>query len=200
MKKNSEKFSEIEKDIKQKHKIKDAQEAMEKAKQYKLQKESKKKLKKGNYLREQYSLMKIKDVRKYLFETYATLIFSKLDLDEFIKAELEQKAIIVIDELDKIVRSSDSASTSSKASDEGVQFDLLPLLDGTSISVNQKTRIETRNMLFVGGGAFEKVKPTDLAVELQGRLPIRTKMQDLTKEDFIAILQDTKYNLLLQNI
>jgi len=143
--------------------------------------------------------MKIKDVRRYLFEAYATLIFSKLDLDQFLKQEIEQKAIVVIDEIDKLVRSNDSSSN-SKASDEGVQFDMLPLLDGTSVAVNQKTRIETRNILFVAGGAFEKVKPTDLAVELQGRLPIKTKMQDLSKDDFVAILRRTKYNLLEQNI
>lgn len=75
---------------------------------------------------------------------------------------------------------------------------MLPVLDGTSVSVTQKLRVETRNMLFVGAGAFEKSKPTDLAVELQGRLPIRTKMQDLTKDDFVKILKDTKHNLLLQ--
>lgn len=61
-------------------------------------------------------------------------------------------------------------------------------------------KINTRNILFVGAGAFEKVKPTDLAIELQGRMPIQAKMESLTKEDFIKILKDTEHNLLLQTI
>ncbi len=61
-------------------------------------------------------------------------------------------------------------------------------------------KINTRNILFVGAGAFEKVKPTELAIELQGRMPIQAKMETLTKEDFIKILKDTDNNLLLQAI
>ena len=61
-------------------------------------------------------------------------------------------------------------------------------------------KINTRNILFVGAGAFEKVKPTELAIELQGRMPIQAKMEALTREDFIKILRDTDNNLLLQTI
>lgn len=61
-------------------------------------------------------------------------------------------------------------------------------------------KINTRNILFVGAGAFEKVKPSDLAIELQGRLPIQAKMESLTKEDMIKILKETKNNLLEQSI
>ena len=60
--------------------------------------------------------------------------------------------------------------------------------------------MNTRNILFVGAGAFEKVKPTELAIELQGRMPIRASMETLTKEDFTKILKDTEHNLLLQSI
>jgi ATP-dependent HslUV protease ATP-binding subunit HslU len=63
-----------------------------------------------------------------------------------------------------------------------------------------ETKINTRNILFVGAGAFEKVKPTELAIELQGRMPIRAKMETLTKSDFIRILKETEHNLLLQAI
>jgi ATP-dependent HslUV protease ATP-binding subunit HslU len=59
-------------------------------------------------------------------------------------------------------------------------------------------KVNTRNILFVCAGAFEKVKPTELAIELQGRLPINAKMENLTKEDFYNILKNTKYNLLTQ--
>lgn len=71
----------------------------------------------------------------------------------------------MIDEIDKLVRSSD-ASSSSKASDEGVQYDMLPLLDGTTVTINSKVKVNTRNILFVGAGAFEKTKPSELAIEL----------------------------------
>lgn len=81
-----------------------------------------------------------------------------------------------------------------------MQYDLLPILDGTTVNVNQKLKLNTRNILFVGAGAFEKVKPTELAIELQGRLPVSAKMESLTKDDFIKILKETKHNLLLQAI
>ena len=76
----------------------------------------------------------------------------------------------------------------------------MPLLDGTTITINNKVKLRTRNILFVAGGAFEKVKPTELAIELQGRLPVNAKMQSLTEDDFLKILRDTKHNLLIQNI
>ena len=116
------------------------------------------------------------------------------------KSEIENKGIVVIDEIDKLVRGQDASSSSTKASDEGVQYDLLPLLDGTTITINNKVKLRTRNILFVAGGAFEKVKPTELAIELQGRLPVNAKMQSLTEDDFLKILRDTKHNLLIQNI
>ena len=76
----------------------------------------------------------------------------------------------------------------------------MPILDGTTVSVNAKTKVDTKNILFVGAGAFEKQKPTDLVIELQGRMPIRAKMEPLTLEDFKHILTKTKHNLLQQAI
>jgi ATP-dependent HslUV protease ATP-binding subunit HslU len=116
-------------------------------------------------------------------------------METFIKDEIESKGIVVIDEIDKIVRSGEQTS-STKASDEGVQYDLLPLLDGTTVKINSSVKVNTRNILFVGAGAFEKTKPTDLAVELQGRMPIRAKMESLSLEDFKHILTVTEHNLL----
>jgi len=115
---------------------------------------------------------------------------------------------VVIDEIDKLVRSGSDTGGNSKASDIGVQYDLLPILDGTNVKVGGKesshkskdVQINTRNILFVGAGAFEKVKSNDLAIELQGRLPISAKVESLNKEDFIQILKSTKHNLLLQSI
>ena len=77
---------------------------------------------------------------------------------------------------------------------------MLPLLDGTTISINTKIKINTRNILFVGAGAFEKTKPTELAIELQGRMPVRAKMEALSLDDFKHILTDTDHNLLDQTV
>ena len=131
-----------------------------------------------------------------MYEIYAEELFKIIDVDEFVKSEIQNKGIVVVDEIDKLVRASDSGS-STKASDEGVQYDLLPLLDGTTVNVNNKLKLNTRNILFVGAGAFERVKPSELAIELQGRLPVNAKMESLTKSDFVSILKDTKHNLLL---
>jgi ATP-dependent protease HslVU (ClpYQ) ATPase subunit len=114
-----------------------------------------------------------------MYEVYTDELYAQIELDDFVKSEIESKGIVVIDEIDKLVRTPDSSST-TKASDEGVQYDLLPILDGTMITVNNKTKINTRNILFVGAGAFEKVKPTELAIELQGRMPVQAKMESLT--------------------
>lgn len=146
-----------------------------------------------------FTHLKVKEIRNYMYEIYAEELFKIIDINEFVKSEIENKGIVVIDEIDKLVRSSDAGST-TKASDEGVQYDLLPILDGTVVNVNNKMKIDTRNILFVCAGAFEKVKPTELAIELQGRLPVSAQMESLTKEDFFHILRSTKYNLLAQSI
>ena len=146
-----------------------------------------------------FTHLKIKEIRNYMYEMYAEELFKIIDIDEFVKSEIENKGIVVIDEIDKLVRSQDSNSA-TKASDEGVQYDLLPILDGTTVNVNSKLKLSTRNILFVGGGAFEKVKTSELAIELQGRLPINAKMETLTEEDFLQILRYTKHNLLVQSI
>jgi len=100
-----------------------------------------------------------------MYEVYMEEIFKFVDVETFVKDEVEGKGIIVVDEIDKLVRSPDAAG-STKASDEGVQYDLLPLFDGTVVNVNSKVKVNTRNILFVGAGAFEKSKPSELAIEL----------------------------------
>lgn len=110
--------------------------------------------------------------------------------------QIEENGIVVIDEIDKIV-SDPSAVHNSVVSDKGVQNDLLPLLDGTVVPITHapgRPKIDTRNILFVGCGAFETVKPTDLIPELQGRLPVQVKTEPLTKEDFVKILNKTEFN------
>jgi len=94
--------------------------------------------------------------------------------------------------------------SSSKASDEGVQNDFLPLFDGTDIPVTEgkKTQlfINTKNILFVAVGAFTKNKPTDLIVEVQGRLPNQVEVKPLTKSDYVKILKETKDNIIVQAV
>ena len=109
--------------------------------------------------------MKVRELRKHTYDAYLEELMAVIDIDEFVKEEIEGKGIVVIDEIDKLVRSQEQNS-STKASDEGVQYDLLPVLDGTIVNVNAKTKVDTRNILFVGAGAFEKQKPTDLVIEL----------------------------------
>jgi len=130
-----------------------------------------------------------------MYEIYMEEIFKFVDVETFVKDEVEGKGIIVVDEIDKLVRSPDTQS-STKASDEGVQYDLLPLFDGTVVTINSKVKVNTRNILFVGAGAFEKSKPSELAIELQGRLPVRAKMEALSFDDFKHILMNTDHNLL----
>ncbi len=92
--------------------------------------------------------------------------------------------------------------STSKASDEGVQNDFLPLFDGTDIPVSEgkKTQlyINTRNILFVAVGAFAKTKPSDLIIEIQGRLPNQVEVKSLTKEDYLLILKETKDSITVQ--
>jgi ATP-dependent HslUV protease ATP-binding subunit HslU len=148
---------------------------------------------------QQIASLKVKEIRKHMYDAYLEDLFGMIDIEQFVKDEIENKGIVVIDEIDKLVRSPD-ATGSTKASDEGVQYDMLPLLDGTTISINTKTKVNTRNILFVGAGAFEKTKPSDLAIELQGRMPVRAKMEPLSLEDFKHILSRTEHNLLVQSV
>jgi ATP-dependent HslUV protease ATP-binding subunit HslU len=108
---------------------------------------------------------------------------------------VEQNGIVFLDEIDKIcVRSERSGGDVSR---EGVQRDLLPLIEGTSVATKHGT-VKTDHILFVTSGAFHLSKPSDLLPELQGRLPIRVELSALTKEDFVRILMEPEANLIVQ--
>lgn len=109
--------------------------------------------------------------------------------------EVENNGIVFIDEIDKIC--STHTQSSAHVSREGVQRDLLPLIEGTSVVTKYGT-IKTDYMLFIASGAFHVAKPSELLPELQGRLPIRVELKPLKKEDFINILTKIKFNLLEQ--
>jgi len=106
----------------------------------------------------------------------------------------ENVGIIFIDELDKIVASETRGADVSR---QGVQRDLLPIVEGTHIQ-SRYGQIRTDHVLFIAAGAFHKAKPSDLMPELQGRFPIRVELQDLTKDDFVRILKEPQNSLTKQ--
>ncbi|MGI4731393.1 MAG: ATP-dependent protease ATPase subunit HslU [Janthinobacterium lividum] len=119
----------------------------------------------------------------------------RLDADEVNRAALtdaEENGIVFLDEIDKIAMSEGRGGGS--VSREGVQRDLLPLIEGTTVATKYGP-MKTDHVLFIASGAFHVAKPSDLLPELQGRLPIRVELKALTEEDFVAILSDTKASL-----
>ncbi|KQU48258.1 ATP-dependent protease [Sphingomonas sp. Leaf339] len=119
----------------------------------------------------------------------------RLDQDEvsrFALADAEANGIVFLDEIDKIAMSEHRGGGS--VSREGVQRDLLPLIEGTTVATKYGP-MKTDHVLFIASGAFHVAKPSDLLPELQGRLPIRVELKGLTEADFVAILSDTKASL-----
>src|SRR5690606_27093275 len=104
-----------------------------------------------------------------------------------------EDGIVFLDEIDKIAAPAHS-NKGPDASSEGVQRDLLPLLEGTTVSTKHGD-INTDHILFICSGAFHSVKPADLLAELQGRLPIRVELAALTEEDLYRVLAETQHSL-----
>ena len=128
-------------------------------------------------------------------ESYDLLLGQEADKlldDETVKAAaleaVQQSGIVFLDEIDKICARADARG--ADVSREGVQRDLLPLIEGTTVSTKYGP-VKTDHILFIASGAFHIAKPSDLLPELQGRLPIRVELQPLTEEDFVKILTDT---------
>ena len=121
----------------------------------------------------------------------------RLDQDDVARAAIadaEANGIVFLDEIDKIAVSDVRGGSVSR---EGVQRDLLPLIEGTTVATKYGP-MKTDHVLFIASGAFHISKPSDMLPELQGRLPIRVELRALTKEDFVRILSETKANLLQQ--
>ncbi|MEE2980370.1 MAG: ATP-dependent protease ATPase subunit HslU [Pseudomonadota bacterium] len=110
---------------------------------------------------------------------------------------VEQNGIVFLDEVDKICARHDRAG--AEVSREGVQRDLLPLIEGTSVATKHGT-VKTDHILFIASGAFHLAKPSDLLPELQGRLPIRVELQALTRDDFKRILTEPEASLIKQYV
>ncbi len=135
-------------------------------------------------------------------ESYKQLVDEEadkiLDEDKVVKTALElveSSGIVFLDEIDKVCNNNDNQK--GGVSREGVQRDLLPLIEGTTVSTKHGS-IKTDHILFIASGAFHIAKPSDLLPELQGRLPIRVELSALTKTDFEKILTDTENSLTRQ--
>ncbi|WP_054312623.1 ATP-dependent protease ATPase subunit HslU [Mesorhizobium sp. 1M-11] len=136
-------------------------------------------------------------------ESYDLLIQDEsdklLDQDEVVRRAMEaaeNDGIVFLDEIDKIAARSDVSGGPSR---EGVQRDLLPLVEGTTVATKYGP-VKTDHILFIASGAFHVSKPSDLLPELQGRLPIRVELRALEKEDFVRILTETEASLIKQYI
>lgn len=141
--------------------------------------------------------LSISEARKVLLEEEVSKL---IDFDE-VKEEAirlaENNGIIFIDEIDKIASKSGKGGGGPDVSREGVQRDLLPIVEGSSVTTKYGV-IQTDHVLFIAAGAFHVSKPSDLIPELQGRFPIRVELQALTKEDFTRILKEPKNALTKQ--
>ena len=148
------------------------------------------------------SELKQKTRKLKVSEAYEVLVAEEseklMDQERVVRESIEsveQNGIVFIDEIDKIcVRSERQGGDVSR---EGVQRDLLPLIEGTNVSTKHGT-VKTDHILFITSGAFHLSKPSDLLPELQGRLPIRVELNPLKKEDFIRILTEPEANLITQ--
>ena len=136
----------------------------------------------------------IAEARKVLFDHECDALLNKENIHSQAIQLAENLGIIFLDEVDKIVA---SESKGADVSRQGVQRDLLPIVEGTTIQTKYGY-VKTDHVLFIAAGAFHRSKPSDLMPELQGRFPIRVELTDLTKEDFIRILTEPRSALTKQ--
>jgi ATP-dependent HslUV protease ATP-binding subunit HslU len=140
----------------------------------------------------------VAEARKILLEEEAARLIDMDEVKEEALRKAEQAGIIFIDEIDKIASGSQKGG-GPDVSREGVQRDLLPIVEGSTVNTKHGV-IKTDHVLFIAAGAFHISKPSDLIPELQGRFPIRVELSSLTKEDFVRILKEPKNALTKQYI
>ncbi len=138
--------------------------------------------------------LRIRDAFKVLRDEEAAKRINEEELKLSAVANAEQNGIVFLDELDKITKRSEHGGSGADVSREGVQRDLLPLVEGSTVSTKHGM-VRTDHILFIASGAFHLAKPSDLIPELQGRLPIRVELKALTTEDFVRILTEPDASL-----
>ena len=136
--------------------------------------------------------VKVKDAMKLLQEEEAGKLVNEDDIKQTALEAVEQHGIVFLDEIDKICKRAESSG--GEVSREGVQRDLLPLVEGSTVTTKYGM-IKTDHILFIASGAFHLTKPSDLIPELQGRFPIRVELSALSAEDFVRILTEPDASL-----
>jgi ATP-dependent HslUV protease ATP-binding subunit HslU len=139
--------------------------------------------------------VKIDEALKLLQEEEGAKLLNEEEVRAAALAHAEANGIVFLDEIDKVATRSETSGTD--VSRQGVQRDLLPLVEGTTVNTKYGM-VKTDHILFIASGAFHLSKPSDLIPELQGRFPIRVELQSLTVDDFVAILNGTQANLVTQ--
>ncbi len=143
----------------------------------------------------QKTKIKVGDAYDPIIQEEIEKIAEKQNVVQLAIKKVQESGIVFIDEIDKIATSSERRG--GDVSREGVQRDLLPLIEGTTVSTKYGS-IETNHILFIASGAFHQSKPSDLLPELQGRLPVRVRLNELKMEDLIKILNETDNSLIKQ--
>ncbi|WP_032956106.1 HslU--HslV peptidase ATPase subunit, partial [Lacticaseibacillus rhamnosus] len=141
--------------------------------------------------------MTVKEAREIFIKEESDKLVNHADIYHDAIQSAENNGIIFIDEIDKIAAG--DKHTSGEVSREGVQRDILPIVEGSQINTKYGP-INTDHILFIGSGAFAEAKPSDLIAELQGRFPIRVELKDLTEQDFVRILTEPDNALIKQYI
>jgi ATP-dependent HslUV protease ATP-binding subunit HslU len=136
----------------------------------------------------------VRDAFKLLTDEESAKLVNEEDIKTRALESVEQNGIVFIDEIDKITRRGDQAGGGPDVSREGVQRDLLPLVEGCTVNTKHGM-VKSDHILFIASGAFHLSKPSDLIPELQGRLPIRVELEALTTEDFVRILTEPDASL-----
>ncbi|HSQ06341.1 MAG TPA: ATP-dependent protease ATPase subunit HslU [Chromatiaceae bacterium] len=138
--------------------------------------------------------LRVRDALKILRDEEAAKRVNEEDLKLRAIENLEQQGIVFLDEIDKVTRRSDQSGGGADVSREGVQRDLLPLVEGSTVSTKYGM-VRTDHILFIASGAFHLARPSDLIPELQGRLPIRVELRALSTDDFVRIITEPDASL-----
>lgn len=151
----------------------------------------------GNSPKSKRSKVTVSQARQILTDEESEKLIDQEKVIEIARNRCEQMGIVFIDEIDKIAGRSTSGSSSPDVSREGVQRDILPIVEGTKVNTKWGS-VDTTHILFIAAGAFHVSKPSDLIPELQGRFPLRVELNDLTVDDFIRILKEPENSITVQ--